>query len=80
MGPRPDGYSLDRIHPNGNYEPENCRWASRKEQMNNQRRHQLIHYNGESLTLGEWANKIGGSYTTIRFKLDQDGWSIEEAI
>ena len=42
MGERPEGYTLDRINNDGNYELSNCRWATYKEQRNNQRKNILI--------------------------------------
>jgi len=37
MGARPEGHTLDRIDPNGNYEPGNCKWSTPREQSLNQR-------------------------------------------
>lgn len=50
MGPRPDGFTIERIDVNGDYEPGNCRWASRKEQMLNQRNTRKVTIDGVTYT------------------------------
>lgn len=60
MGKRPTlRHSLDRYpNPNGNYEPNNCRWATQREQMNNMSRNVFITYNGESFSKSEWSRRL----------------------
>ncbi len=65
MGPCPEGYTLDRINPNGNYEKSNCRWAPREDQPRNQRRSIMITHNGETHSLLEWAKLTGISYSWL---------------
>jgi len=80
MGERPDGMSIDRIDVDGDYAPENCRWATAKEQMRNTRANRSITANGETKLLVEWAETTGFSEQVIARRIGVHGWSPEDAI
>lgn len=60
-----EGYTLDRIDNNGNYEPENVRWADRKTQGRNKRNNRIVEYQGQKMTLAEAAEKTGLSLDVL---------------
>lgn len=80
MGERPKGKTLDRFPDNnGNYEPENCRWASRGEQARNKRNNHLLTFEGKTMCMKDWAIERGLSLDAVRHRL-KDGWTVEDAL
>lgn len=79
MGKRPNGYTLDRIDNNAGYSPENCRWATRKQQQRNRRNNRIITHNGVSHCLVEWSEITGIPYQTLITRLDR-GWDVDRAL
>ena len=71
--------TIDRIDVNGNYCPENCRWASCVVQQNNRRNNIRIMYNGETHTAAEWNRILSFPKGTV-IKIISSGWSIERAL
>jgi hypothetical protein len=69
VGARPTkNHSLERILNDGDYEPKNCRWATRKEQCRNTRRNVFINTPWGKITMAEASEKSGLSYDHIRDK------------
>jgi hypothetical protein len=78
MGLPPKGMTLERRNNDGDYEPSNCQWATKKDQARNRRNNHLLTYDGREQCLAAWVEELGLPRNTIRNRLNR-GWSIDDA-
>lgn len=80
MGEVPEGKSIERVRGAKLYSPDNCVWATPKEQALSRSTTRWYTHNGETLCLKDWARKIGMSYLKLYKRVVCRGWDFERAI
>ena len=79
MGERPDGLQLDRITNDGNYEPSNCRWVTKRDNARNRSSNVRVTVDGVTRTAVEWAEINGIKPATVLCRLSS-GWHPVRAV
>lgn len=79
MGAPPVGMLLERKDNNGNYEPGNCAWVTRVQQMRNKRSNRMLDAFGETKAMSAWAEQFGINYGTLKTRI-RNGWNPEKAL
>lgn len=79
MGDAPPKHTLDRLDNSKDYGPDNCRWATMKEQANNRSNNRLLTLNGVTLNAQQWSDRLGWHKSVIASRL-YNGWTVERTL
>lgn len=79
MGPRPSiDHCIDRVDPDGNYEPSNCRWHPKSERNRNKRNSAWLELDGKRMLAIDWARELRISHATLFYRLKK--WGLRRAL
>jgi len=80
MGERPTGHSIERKDNNAGYSKQNCRWATRSEQISNRQNTISVTLDGQTKTLKQWCAVMNLNYTSVWYRIRRAGWTTELAL
>lgn len=72
--------TIDRVDVNGDYCPDNCRWANKETQANNTRRNRKVTLNGETKSIRQWIRILGIGKSTVYYRIKEMGYTPEQAL
>lgn len=80
MGKCPPGKMLERRDNNGNYEPDNCYWATSTEQANNKRNTRYVTFQGKQMSIARLAELANLPYSVVQQRISKYRWTVEDAV
>lgn len=79
MGECPEGMTIERKNRDGHYEPNNCKWATRKEQMRNFGRNRILTVHGVTACLAELCERFNKDPKLMSERINRNEWSAQKA-